>query len=95
MLAARKQYRIHEGKIIGVPDPGKAEVVLLVMTLPDKGGLAITALNYGRKATSVTADLSRFRGSVSEASVAGWRVRDIVRDVDDGVVTGSGRLKRL
>lgn len=92
MLSARKQYRIHEGTIIGVPDARKAGIVLLVMTLPDKGGLAITALNYGRTAAAVAADLSQFSRSIPIASVAGQPVRDIVKGVDAGSVTRSGRL---
>ena len=92
MLAARKRYRIHEGAIISVPNSGKPGVVLLVMTLPDNGGLAITALNYGRTATSVKVDLTQFSASIPAASVAGQTARDIVREHDAGVVTGSGRL---
>ena len=92
MLAARKQHRIHEGKIISVPNSGKPGVALLVMTLPDNGGLAITALNYGRTATSVKVDLTQFSASIPAASVAGQSARDIVREHDAGVVTGSGQL---
>ncbi len=92
MLAARKRYRIHEGAIISVPNSGKPGVALLVMTLPDNGGLAITALNYGRTATSVKVDLTQFSASIPAASVAGQTARDIVREHDAGVVTGSGRL---
>lgn len=92
MLAARKQYRIHEGTIISVPNAGKPGVVLLVMTLPDNGGLAITALNYGRTATSVKVDLTQFSTSIPAASIAGQTARDIVREQDTGLVTSSGRL---
>ena len=62
------------------------------MTLPDNGGLAITALNYGRKAASVKVDLTQFSASIPPASIAGHTARDIVSGRDAGLVTGSGRL---
>ena len=52
MLAARKQYRIHEGTMLAVPNVGNPSVCVLVMRLPDSNALAITALNYGRSAAS-------------------------------------------
>jgi maltose alpha-D-glucosyltransferase/alpha-amylase len=92
MLAARKQYRIHEATIISVPNTGNPGVILLVMTLPDNGGLAITALNYGRRAASVKVDLTRFSPSIPAASIAAQAARDVVREHDAGLVTRSGRL---
>lgn len=92
MLAARKEHRIAQGSIISVPNAGKTGVVLLVMTLPDNGGLAITALNYGRRPTSVKVDLTQFSASIPTSSVTGQTARDIIRRQDAGLVARSGQL---
>jgi hypothetical protein len=58
MLAARQQYRIHQSEIVAVPNVGDPGVCVLVMTLPDSAGMAITALNYGRNDSSVSVNLA-------------------------------------
>jgi hypothetical protein len=92
MLAARKQYRIHEATVHSVPDSGNKGVVLLGMTLPDKGGIAVTALNYGRTAASVAIDLTSISSTIPPALIVGQTACDIVLGTDAGVVSRSGRL---
>jgi trehalose synthase len=82
MLAARKQFRLAEAEIIAVPEPSDRGVCFLVMRLPGDGGLAVTALNYGGKASTADVPLS---------SSDGWRARDAVTGKDAGVVK-AGRL---
>jgi hypothetical protein len=90
MLAARKQYRIHESTMLAVPNVGNPGVCVLVMSLPDSAGLAITALNYGRNDAAVEVDLTQ--AGIPAESIAGKPARDIVADQDAGVVSDSGRL---
>jgi trehalose synthase len=92
MLAARKQYRIHEGVINLVPNVGKPGVAVLVMSLPDNGGLAITALNYGRGSASAEVDLTQVPPGIPATSIAGQTARDIVAEQNAGVVSSAGRL---
>lgn len=91
MLAARLEHRIHEGEILSVPNVGNPSVAVLVMRLPDSENLAITALNYGREATSIEVDLNAVP-DVPPGSTAGRSAVDIVTDEDAGAVTDAGRL---
>jgi len=84
MLAARQQYRIHEADMLAAPDLDDRAVVVLIMGLPDDGGLAVTALNYAREPKSITVNLSEALGGLS---VEG-RVHDIVADEEVGSVSG-------
>ncbi|ABS27514.1 trehalose synthase [Anaeromyxobacter sp. Fw109-5] len=83
ILRARKDNRIHESEVVAVPNVDNQAVVVLVMRLPDNGGLAVTALNYGRDSTSVNVDI----GNVPGGGVSG-PARDIVAGQDLGNVSG-------
>ena len=91
MMAAREKYGIARSQIVAVPSVSDPAVCVLVMTLPDRKDLAITALNYGRQDSSVAIDLATVAGATG-AQVAGRRARDIVAETDEGVVSGSGQL---
>jgi hypothetical protein len=69
MLAVRKQYNFDQGQLLAVPNVGNTAVCVLIISLPNSKGLAITALNYGRSNTSINVDLSNVPG-VSAASTA-------------------------
>jgi trehalose synthase len=84
ILAARKKFRIAETEMAAVPDFGDQAVVALIMKLPDNGGVAVTALNYGREPSSISVDFSQVQG----VSVSGT-ARDIVADQDAGTVSGN------
>lgn len=83
ILAARKKFRIPEADMLAVPNPGDAAVVVLVMGLPDNGGLAVTALNYARLPKTVTVDLAAAIGKPVQGQTA-----DIVSKQPLGNVSG-------
>jgi maltose alpha-D-glucosyltransferase/alpha-amylase len=85
ILAARKKYRIAESQMAAAPDVDDRAVVVLVMKLPDNGGVAITALNYGREPSSATVDFSQLQGI---SGVQG-QAHDVVSDQDAESVSGS------
>jgi maltose alpha-D-glucosyltransferase/alpha-amylase len=91
LLAARKEYRVAEGELLAAPEPRDPGVCLLVLRLPGKGGLAVTALNFGRSAVEEEVDLTKAPG-VAGDEVRGGKVVDAVADRGDGEVTGNGRL---
>src|SRR5262249_15111702 len=62
LLAARKAYRVAEGELLAAPEPKDPGVCLLVLRLPGKGGLAVTALNFGRSAVEEEVDLTKVPG---------------------------------
>lgn len=84
ILAARKKFRIAESDMAAVPDLDNQAVVVLVMKLPDNGGVAVTALNYGREPTSVSVDFSKIQGVSAQGTA-----HDVVSDQDAGTVSGS------
>jgi maltose alpha-D-glucosyltransferase/alpha-amylase len=84
ILAARKQYRIPEANVIAVPDNDKA-VLVIVMSLPDNGGMAVTAINYARETKSITVSLSNIEGA---PPIGNGQAHDIVADQDVGSVSG-------
>jgi hypothetical protein len=87
ILAARKKFRIAESDMAAAPDDADQAIVELMMKLPDNGGVAVTVLNYGRDAKTVTVDFSQ----VKDVSVGGT-AHDIVADQDAGSVS-SGKLE--
>jgi maltose alpha-D-glucosyltransferase/alpha-amylase len=93
MLAARDKYRIAEATMNAVPPVNDPGVVVLVMTLPDSQNLAVTALNYGRKATSVEVDLTQTPPGIPASMLAGVGTVDIVSGQSAGTVSGTGSLK--
>jgi trehalose synthase len=93
MLAARDKYRIAEATMNAVPPVNDSGVAVLVMTLPDSQNLAVTALNYGRKATSVEVDLTQTPPGIPASMLAGVGTVDIVSGQSAGTVSGTGSLK--
>ena len=89
--AARLEHPIHDREILTLQNVGNPSVAVLVMRLPDSENLAITALNYGREATSIEVDLNAVP-DVPPGSTAGRTAVDIVTDEDAGAVTDAGRL---
>jgi trehalose synthase len=93
MLAARKQYRISEATMNAVPPVNDPSVAVLVMTLPDSQNLAVTALNYGRKATSVEVDLTQTPPGIPASMLAGVGTVDVISGQSAGTVSATGGLK--
>lgn len=84
ILAARDRIRIAEAELVAVPDVADDAVAVLVMRLPESGGVAITALNYAREPTEITVDLSGLEG----VSVGGASPEDAVSGDQVGSVSG-------
>jgi trehalose synthase len=91
MLAARKQYRIAEGELVAVPSVANSALCLLVMRIPDKSALAITALNYSQKAVRERFDLRAVK-ELNRTAVAGKSVIDSVSGKVEGTVDSHGTL---
>jgi len=85
ILAARKKFRIAESEMAAVPDVSDQAVLVMIMKLPDNGGVAVTALNYERDSRSVNVDFSKVQGI---SGVTG-QAHDIVADQDVGAVSGN------
>jgi trehalose synthase len=93
ILAARKQYQIDQATMNAVPPIGNPAVCVLVMTLPNSSGLAVTALNYGRSSSaSVQVDLTQTPPGIPASSLAGKTAIDIVANQNDGTVGSDGKL---
>jgi trehalose synthase len=90
MLAARKKYRIAEGQLLAVPEVKNRGVCLLVLKLPGKHPLAITALNFGRERAREQVDLSTLKGIPARM----WQGRKVTdsNDQDLGMASESGKL---
>jgi len=91
MLAARKKYRIAEGELVAVPDVANSAICLLVMRIPEKSALAITALNYSQKPVQERLDLSTVTGLKGRA-LAGYSVINSVSGKTEGKVDSQGAL---
>jgi trehalose synthase len=93
MLAARKQYQIDQATMNAVPPTGNPAVCVLVMTLPNSAGLAVTALNYGRSSSaSVQVDLTQTPPGIPASSLAGKTALNIVANQSEGTVGADGKL---
>jgi trehalose synthase len=92
MLAAREEYGIKDATMNAVPPVEDTAVAVLVMTLPDSS-LAITALNYGRAATSATVDLTQVPPGYSAEEFAGLVAVDAITGDDVGAVSDAGSLE--
>jgi trehalose synthase len=92
LLAARREWRIPEGELAAVPEPRHAGVCLLVLKLPERHGLAVTALNFGRAAVEEDVDLAGVPG-VPADSIRGRRLLDAVAGAGVGEVGETGRAR--
>lgn len=92
MIAAREEYGIDEATMNAVPPVDDPSVAVLVMTLADSQNLAVTALNYGREATSVEVDLTQIPPGIPAQSLAGVGTVDIISGESAGQVSQSGGL---
>lgn len=92
MLAARKQYRVHEAEMLAVPNVGNPAICVLVMRLPDSEDLAITVLNYGRETAAFEVDLTQIPPGIPAESLAAKPTLDIIANQSAGAVTDTGRL---
>jgi trehalose synthase len=92
LLAARRAHRIAEGELLAAPEPKSTAVCLLVLKLPGEGGLAVTALNYGRAPVEETVDLAKVPG-LPAGKLGGARAVDVVAGKGDGEVSAAGRLR--
>ncbi len=90
MLEARKQYRIAEAELLGVPEVKNAALCVFVLRLPDRA-IAVTALHFGRKAVEETLALGDV-DRVARDQVAGRLVVDVLRRECAGNVSPAGQL---
>jgi hypothetical protein len=91
MLAARREHRIAESELLAAPGPKHSGACLLVMRLPDKKGLAITALNFAREAVTEEIDVAKAAG-VKVETLRGGKVLDILAGEGGRQVSEAGRL---
>jgi trehalose synthase len=91
LLTARKEYRIAEADLLAVPEVKSPGVCLLVMKLPGRDALAVTALNFGREAVAEELDLAKAAGVAAE-KLRGGKAADILTGEGGGEVTDAGRL---
>jgi trehalose synthase len=91
MLAARKKYRIAEGELLAVPDVANSALCLLVMRIPGKSALAITALNYSQKPVHEQIELRKV-GGLKEPAFVGQSVTNSVNGEGEGKVDSHGAL---
>jgi len=61
MLAARKKYRIAEGRLVAVPNVENPGVCILVLDVPDASAVAVTALNFSRGPVEETVKLAEIK----------------------------------
>jgi hypothetical protein len=92
ILAARKKYGIAQATMNAVPPTGNQAVCVLAMTLPNSTSIAITALNYGRSATSIQVDLTQIPPGIPAAQLAGQTALDIISDQNAGPVSSAGTI---
>jgi len=91
MLAARKKYRIAEGELVAVPNVTNSALCLLVMRIPGKPALAITALNYSQKPVQEQIDLRTIKG-LRAAAFVGQPATNSVSGAAEGAVDSRGAL---
>jgi trehalose synthase len=91
ILAARTKYRIAEGELVAVPAVTNSALCLLVMRIPDKSALAITALNFSQKPVRERIDLRKV-GGLRSSAFAGQPVIDSVSGAAEGQVDSRGVL---
>ncbi len=92
MLAGREKYGIKDATMNAVPPVNNSSVAVLAMTLPDSQNLAITALNYGREATSVDVDLTQIPPGISAGMIGGVGTVDAISGQSTGSVSAAGIL---
>jgi trehalose synthase len=90
MLAARKDHRIAEAELIAVPESKNRGVLLLVMKLPDSGGFAVTALNFGRQPVDEVLNLTQWPG-IGADQFRGGKIKEVLGS-NEVEVQPSGRL---
>ncbi len=91
MLAARKEYQIHLGELIAVPEPDHDALCLLVLALPGTPRYAITALNFGREPVTEPIDLHSI-DRLPAKQLEGRTVSEAVSGHDEGTISDQGRL---
>jgi maltose alpha-D-glucosyltransferase/alpha-amylase len=90
LLAARRQVRLAEGKLLGVLDSKASSLCVLVLRLPDHR-LALTVLNFGRRDLEEELDLQNCAPWLGEVR-RGRHWTDILTGRDKGPATDAGRL---
>ncbi len=83
ILEIRKKHRIFLAERIAVPDVKNEGVVVMIHRLPDKAGIQITAINFGRNPAKETITLDELKGNT---------VLDLLEDKTEGKVPASGEF---
>jgi trehalose synthase len=91
MLAARKEYRVDEGELIAVPEVKDSALCCLLMRIPGKPAMAITALNFGQKRVHEQIDLRKIK-EVKASEFAGRSAVNSVTQEAEGKVSSEGVL---
>jgi trehalose synthase len=91
ILGARKKYRIAEADLLAVPEAKDNGMCVLVLSLPDRAGYAITALNFGKEPVEMSLNLSAIKG-ISAEQLRGRTAIEIVSGNSEGEIA-DGELK--
>jgi trehalose synthase len=92
MIRARKTYRIAEATVVDVPNVSDSAVCALVMTLPaELGGVAVTAVNYGRTDTRIKIRLN----AAAAAEKLTGEPHDVITDAASGSFDSKGKVLEL
>ena len=91
MLAAREEHNLALGELLAVPEPASPAACVLVLRLPGRPRLAVTALNFGREPIEEPVDLADLKG-IEPDHLRGRDALDIVADRPAGRVGDDGRL---
>ena len=81
MLAIRKKYKLALAQQIAVPDVSNNGLVIMIHRLPEKAGIEMTALNFGRKPVQET---------VIADELKGLKAYDLYKDKPEGNVSDAG-----
>jgi len=85
LLGIRRAYDIALSEVLGVPDVNNAGVFLLVMRLPEKQRIAVTAINFSRSSVEETIDLRKIDDLQSQ-DFTGRPIQEAIRSESEGHV---------
>jgi len=83
MLAIRKKYKLALAEQLAIPDLTNNGLVVMIHRLPEKAGIEMTALNFGRKPV---------RETVMADELKGLPAYDLYADKPEGKVSDSGEF---
>jgi hypothetical protein len=90
MLAARKKVHIDQAKLIAVPETNNSSVCILIMRVPDRTEIIVTALNFSRE--PVEEKIDQGVKELSALEFGGKEVFDCMAKKAEGAAGGDGKI---